>query len=90
MNLTGLRTVDQRYLQATLRLYSVFVTGTYMYKFNLPTLYEKLQVPSCICCVNVSFVLYLQQNLEGLDMDNDKKSLVSREIRSFRDTYRVS
>lgn len=31
-----------------------------------------------------------EQNLEGLDMDNEKKSLVSREIRSFRDTYRVS
>lgn len=29
-----------------------------------------------------------EQNLEGLDMDVDKKSLVSREIRSFRDTYR--
>ena len=32
----------------------------------------------------------LQENLEGLDMDDNKKSLVSREIRSFRDTYRVS
>jgi len=37
-----------------------------------------------------SLCLFLQQNLEGLDMDTEKKSLVSREIRSFRDTYRVS
>lgn len=37
----------------------------------------------------VFFSSFLQQNLEGLDMDTEKKSLVSREIRSFRDTYRV-
>lgn len=37
-----------------------------------------------------SLCVFLQQNLEGLDMDTEKKSLVSREIRSFRDTYRVS
>lgn len=31
-----------------------------------------------------------EENLEGLDMDKDKKSLVSREIKSFRDSYRVN
>merc|ERR1712156_915262 len=29
-----------------------------------------------------------EENLDGLDMDKDKKSLVSREIKSFRDSYR--
>lgn len=44
----------------------------------------------CICAFKLALYLFLQQNLEGLDMDTEKKSLVSREIRSFRDTYRVS
>ena len=42
-----------------------------------------------LLCVDRIYLSY-QQNLEGLDMDTEKKSLVSREIRSFRDTYRVS
>ena len=42
-----------------------------------------------LLCVDRIYLCY-QQNLEGLDMDTEKKSLVSREIRSFRDTYRVS
>lgn len=60
---------------------------------RMKTIVERVEVwINWIVFVHSSFSLcvFLQQNLEGLDMDTEKKSLVSREIRSFRDTYRVS